>query len=220
MADTYPWLLELCGGQDLWTGILPAPKQDSLLGNMECLQDGNLDLSKLSGLLNANKDESTSETMPEKKAETVLWMLVPDKEKRIAAVELSLAENEAAATYVYRIPGAWEEFAIRIDRALEAGGFDRQLIQLSEEQLRKPENLEKRMLIKRTPALDLLRKQFAGRAIHTSMDRWKKDIETCCKNTCITSSEEEQVTEKHCATCGAKLQAGVKFCGQCGTRAI
>ena len=220
MAKTYPWLLELCGGQDFWTGILPAPKQDSLLGNMECLQDGNLELSKLSGLLNANKDESTSEVMPEKKAETVLWMLVPDKAKRIAAVELSLTENEAAATYIYRIPGAWEDFAIQIDRALEAGEFDRQLIQLSEERLRLPENLEKRMLVKRTPALELLRKQFAGRAIHTSMDRWKKDIETCCNNTCITSSEKEKVMEKHCVTCGAKLQAGVKFCGQCGTRAI
>ena len=220
MAKTYPWLLELCGGQDFWTGILPAPNQDSLLGNMECLQDGNLDLSKLSGLLNANKDESTSETMPEKKTETVLWMLVPDKAKRIAAVELSLTENEAAATYIYRIPGAWEDFAIQIDRALEAGEFDRQLIQLSEEQLRLPENLGKRMLVKRTPALELLRKQFAGRAIHTSMDRWKKDIETCCNNTCITSSEKEKVMEKHCVTCGAKLQAGVKFCGQCGTRAI
>ena len=63
---------------------------------------------------------------------------------------------------------------------LEAATFDRQFIRLSEAELQEPEHLEKRMLVKRTPALKLLRQQFAGRAIHSSLERWKKDIEKCC----------------------------------------
>ena len=89
-----------------------------------------------------------------------------------------------------------------------------------EEELKEPEHLKKRMLIKRTPTLEILRKQFVGRAIHTSWEHWKKDIETCCRNTVNTFPGNKQVTEKHCATCGAELSADAKFCGQCGTRAI
>lgn len=45
--------------------------------------------------------------------------------------------------------------------------------------------------------------QFVGRAIHTSWEHWKKDIENCCRNTVNTFPGNKQVTEKHCATCGA-----------------
>ena len=91
---------------------------------------------------------------------------------------------------------------------------------MPEEELKEPEHLKKRMLIKRTPTLEMLRKQFVGRAIHTSWEHWKKDIENCCRNTVNTFPGNKQVTEKHCATCGTELSADAKFCGQCGTRAI
>ena len=220
MAKTYPWLVEMCGGDCFWTGILPAPEKTSVLEGLEIMQKGELDLSKLPELINSGNEGAGSEAAEEKESPVILWLLVPDKEQQIVAVELSLAEKEAAATYLYRISGTWEEFAVRIDRALEASSFDRQLIRMPEEELKEPEHLKKRMLIKRTPTLEMLRKQFVGRAIHTSWEHWKKDIENCCRNTVNTFTGNKQVTEKHCATCGAELSADAKFCGQCGTRAI
>ena len=184
------------------------------------MQKGELDLSKLPELINSGNEGAGSEAAGEKESPVILWLLAPDKEQQIVAVELSLAEQEAAATYLYRISGTWEDFAVRIDRALEAASFDRQLIRMPEEELKEPEHLKKRMLIKRTPTLEMLRKQFVGRAIHTSWEHWKKDIENCCRNTVNTFPGNKQVTEKHCATCGAELSADAKFCGQCGTRAI
>lgn len=87
MAKTYPWLVEMCGGDCFWTGILPAPEKTSVLEGLEIMQKGELDLSKLPELINAGNEG---------------------------------AGSEAAATYLYRISGTWEEFAVRIDRALEA----------------------------------------------------------------------------------------------------
>lgn len=192
IGGTYPWLLELCGGANFWAGLAPAPQKPAGMEGLESLgllSGGAPDLSKLSEALKApgaNAEHSpvagalSADTLTEQAPEHVAWILVPDQTMQIAAVELSLADNEAAATYLYRIPGNWETFAILIDRALEAATFDRQFIRLSEAELQEPEHLEKRMLVKRTPALKLLRQQFAGRAIHSSLERWKKDIEKCC----------------------------------------
>jgi len=199
IANTYPWLRDLCGDDSLTIGAKPAPpKEEGKAGITE--EDSDVIDDSAAGM----------------KQPPILWIAAPDAEKRIAAVELALADGEAAATYLYRICDTWEEFAIQIDRALEAANFERELITISEEKLCLPEKAEARMLIRRTPSLLLLRERFIGKAIHSSQERWVKDI--------IKYSEEQQTktniktTIKFCTNCGSELKAGASFCGQCGTK--
>lgn len=205
MAQTYPWLHDLCDGAGLTAGVLPPPKEPE----------------EEQPVMPEMPDAPDDGQEPDEEAEPkpILWVIAPDREKRIAAVELALADDEAAATYLYRVEGEWESFSRQIGRALEAAGFRREVILLSDEKLNLPEHLADAMLVKRTPALMLLRSRFAGRAIHSSPSRWKADIEKC--RAAILGCEPPMRStkpEKFCTNCGAKLAPDVKFCGQCGSR--
>ena len=107
----------------------------------------------------------------------VLWVIAPVNGGQAAAVELALADGEAAATYLYRVEGNWRSFAMQIDRALEAASFERSPILLDDEKLALHEHAAEAMLIARTPALQIMRRCFIGRAIHSSENRWLSDIE-------------------------------------------
>lgn len=213
MAQTYPWLYDLCGGAGLAVGVLPPPKEP---------EDAQTTPAVTSGMTPTQMETPTEQPAGEAEPEEpkpILWVIAPDRERRVAAVELALADDEAAATYLYRAEGAWEPFARQIGRALEATGFRREVILLPEEALNTPEHLEEAMLVKRTPALGLLRSRFAGRAIHSSPGRWKADIEKC--RAAILGGDppmESTQQAKFCTNCGAKLTLDVKFCGQCGAR--
>lgn len=231
IAGTWPWLCKLNGGEGLMLGAMPAPEKDTATG-MESLM-GNLDLSAFKEKLMPGEpnrcdsegegQEALAEPLP------ILWLIAPDEKKRLAAVELALADNEAAATYLYRIEGDWLTFAGKIDRALEACAFHREVIFLPEEKLNTPKHLADAMVITRTPVLGTLRRAFAGRAIHTSFERWMRDIEKCrdglehtTKGAAPMQAAQgadgaQEPKTKFCTSCGAKLQPEVKFCGQCGT---
>ena len=201
MAGTYPWLKKLCGDDSLTLGAKPAPPKEDEEETAAAEQS----------------ETETGET--EQEPVPILWAAAPDADKRVAAVELALAENEAAATYLYRIEGEWEVFARKIDRGLEASGFKRELITLPDEKLRLPEHRASAMLIKRTPTLQLMRSCFIGRAIHSSEQRWRNDIEKC--RTSVSKESNTATNQKEfrfCTNCGAKLKADAKFCGQCGSK--
>ena len=104
-----------------------------------------------------------------------VWTAVPSKDEKIAVVELA-APNEAAATYVYRIETGWPAFLTDLNRAMEATGFNREVITLTEMQLQEGEHKKDRMLIQRTPALNDIRKAYAGKVIHRSQESWKEGI--------------------------------------------
>lgn len=221
MADTFPWLRDLCGGEGLMLGAIPAPEQAEGGASPTAMLQ-RMDLGSIisgtspSGETGEQSEEAPAEPLP------ILWLMAPDSDKSVAAVELALADNEAAATYLYHIEGDWEAFAQIIDRALEAAGFQRETILLSEDKLALPEHIKDAMLLKRTPALQTLRRCFAGRAIHSSRERWRRDIDKCreaaAAQTASALAMEQSSTPKFCTGCGAKLAPGVKFCGQCGTR--
>ena len=195
MADTFPWLWELCGGKGLMLGAILAPEK--------------------------REDEPSAEAPDEQLP--ILWLIAPDREKRIAAVELALGDNEAAATYLYRVEGSWEDFARLVDRTLDAAGFQREMILLPEDKLASPEHMKDAMLVKRTPALQTLRRCFAGRAIHSSQERWRRDIDKCREAAAgavrrqVPASKQTN-TLKFCTNCGAKLAPNVRFCGNCGNK--
>ncbi len=207
IAATFPWLLELCGGSGFMLGAIPAPEAE----------EGQAAQNELMSQLQKSGGDDPQEEASETEPPPILWLIAPDRERTIAAVELALADNEAAATYLYRVDGNWESYALLIDRALEAAAFQRELILMPEEKLSLPENLSKAMLVKRSPHIRRLRSCFAGRAIHSSMERWKKDIEKCRPAVTPAATQPKQ-TLRFCTACGAKLNPDTKFCGQCGQR--
>jgi hypothetical protein len=95
----------------------------------------------------------------------------------VAAVELAIPEESAAATFFYRYQGAWSSFSRVLNRAMEAVSFRREVIWLDEDGINKPENAHYRMAIARTASLRLLRGCFIGRAIHRTPTSWQKEVE-------------------------------------------
>ena len=130
--------------------------------------------------------EASVELTPEQE-EALRWMVwtaVPSKDGKVAVIEAAFP-NEEVATYVYRNPDSWETFLPVLNRAMEAIDFDRELILLPEEKFDGSVGFgaeltegfaDKKMLIKRTPSLGVLRRCFDGRIVHRSLASWEKGL--------------------------------------------
>ena len=103
----------------------------------------------------------------------LIWLIAPSPGGQYAAVEFAEANT---ATFVYKTGGDFDSFAAKLNKALEAIDFKREVIRLTDEELRKPENSDYYMAAKRTAALILIRTNFAGRVIHSSHDSWKNKL--------------------------------------------
>lgn len=106
----------------------------------------------------------------------IIWLVTPAKDDSKAVVEFCFP-NQDAATYIFRIEGSYEEFLMRINRGLEATNLGREVFSLSDQQLQSSEFAETRVLVDRTPSLQMLRRQYLGRVIHRSLANWQKNIE-------------------------------------------
>lgn len=106
----------------------------------------------------------------------MLWMIAPSPDGHACAVEFAGGENAAAATFVYSFGGSYENFAQKLNRALEATAFKREIIRLTEEELQQPQNADYRMAVQRTRAIQFVRSGFVGRAIHAGGESWKKQL--------------------------------------------
>ncbi|MDR1816218.1 MAG: hypothetical protein LBR00_06090 [Clostridiales Family XIII bacterium] len=105
-----------------------------------------------------------------------LWLIAPAPSGDACAVEFAGAPGEAAATFVYRFAVPWDSFRVRLNMALEAIAFKREVIRLTEDELAKPEYALYRMAAARNDALQLVRAGFVGRAIHSSMEAWARQL--------------------------------------------
>ena len=105
--------------------------------------------------------------------EDILWLIAPSPDGNFAAVEFA---TEDTATFVYRTCGDFENFAKQLNRALEAIDFKREVIRLSDEELKKPDNADYYMAAKRTEALQFIRKNYVCRVIHSGVDAWKRKL--------------------------------------------
>ena len=103
----------------------------------------------------------------------VMWMIAPSPDGRYAAVEFATADS---ATFVYRTGGNFPGFAQRLNRALEAIDFKREVIRLTDSELRKPENADYYMAAKRTSALQFVRANYVGRVIHSNTETWERKL--------------------------------------------
>ena len=120
------------------------------------------------------KNETTSEDQDEEPTDPyLLWLIAPSPDGRYAAVEFAEAD---AATFVYRTGGDFISFAHQLSRALEAIDFKREVIRLSDKELRDPDNADYYMASKRTAALRFIRSNFVGRVIHSSAEAWKNKL--------------------------------------------
>ena len=114
--------------------------------------------------------------IPEEEAtKWMIWLAVPSKNEKIAIIEAAFP-GEDVATYIYNIPYSWDEFLVILNRGMEAMDFDRENITISDAELISGNNAGKKMLIHRTPDIQVLRKQFSGRIIHHSCESWKKKL--------------------------------------------
>jgi hypothetical protein len=93
-----------------------------------------------------------------------------------AAVELALSEEGSAATYLYRFTGSNEDFFKRLNHAMEAISFHREVVSMPDSELEKPEHALYAMAVKRMGALRFLRACFSGRAIHKSPESWQRAV--------------------------------------------
>ena len=145
----------------------------------------------------------------------LLWLIAPSPDGRYAAVEFAEAD---AATFVYKTGGDFDRFARQLNRALEAIGFKREVIRLTDSELKRPENADYYMAAKRTTSLKFVRANFAGRVIHSGTDVWKRKLtELWSADPSVQlHSPTVQTAASFCAGCGAALTPGVKFCGACG----
>jgi len=103
----------------------------------------------------------------------LLWLIAPSPDGKYAAVEFAQADS---ATFVYRTDGDFDSFARQLNRALEAICFKREVIRLSDDELKKPENADYFMATKRTASLQFVRANYAGRVIHASLEPWKRTL--------------------------------------------
>lgn len=102
-----------------------------------------------------------------------LWLTAPSPDGNFAAVEFS---EEDMATFIYRTGGDFTGFTKQLNRALEAIDFRREVIRLTDGELKKPENADYYMAAKRTASLKFIRSNFAGRVIHSNSEAWKRKL--------------------------------------------
>ncbi len=119
----------------------------------------------------------TGLTWTEEAAEIIWVTAVKCKtEVGIAAVELALGEEDSAATFIYKFSGDQTAFFKRLNHAMEAISFHREVISMPDSELKLDANALYAMAVKRTGALRFLRSCFAGRAIHRTLDSWQSSI--------------------------------------------
>jgi hypothetical protein len=119
--------------------------------------------------------EEGAEDGEEKKAPDthLMWLVAPSPDGQSAAVEFTETD---AATFVYRTNRNYDDFSKQLNRALEAIDFKREVIRMTDEELRKPENSDYYMASKRTVSLQFIRSNFVGRVIHNGAENWKRKL--------------------------------------------
>ena len=161
----------LAGGNNLMGAIEGIAKDGNAMGATEGLVLDGIQSDSIGSISEVKSDSALAEI--ESNDPYLLWMIAPSPNGQHAAVEFAEANS---ATFIYRTNGNFTEFAMQLNRALEAIAFKREVIRLTDEELLKAENADYYMASKRTRALQFIRANFMGRIIHSGVDAWKSKL--------------------------------------------
>ncbi len=148
------------------------------MGVMECPEEGkdDEDISGLAGALTGaltGASDGSGENSEEETEENpwIIYYITESSNRQFAIVEFSFPDEEAA-TYIFRTGGQYDAFLTLFNYGFEATKLDRDIISLPKEKL----SDDMKILTDRTPAIQILRQLFVGKAIHRSKDSWKKSV--------------------------------------------
>jgi hypothetical protein len=126
-----------------------------------------------------------------------IWFLIPIYSTNsrdpgnAVAMEAASEDGGGKATYFFRIVSRKDYPALKniqdmhkevdnfikgINRCMLATNFRREPIYLPDEKLADPQYTRYRFAIQKLPALQILRRLFIGRVIHSSLEQWKQDV--------------------------------------------
>ena len=220
MKESYSLLKKVCDIKNLCIGVksVSAPKEISLSANPPDALQG-LAASAVSA--HERPTDETSKSQPDEleevKTKWILWVAVPSIDHNTVVVEFAFPDEDAA-TFIFNIEGKWEQFIDVLNRSMEAINLQREVLSLSDEELKKEKHADYRMLVVRTPVVHTLRKQFAGRVIHRTSESWLNGISAYVNKASKVPVKLDGCKAAFCTSCGAKLVAGIKFCRQCGEK--
>lgn len=175
MKKSWDKLNELCDGEKAAVGIWKLSDEEVAALKEKLLE-------KLQAEAGEGEDVQQVTLTPEQEEalKWMIWAAIPSKDERIAIVEAAFPTEEVA-TYIYKIPAGWPHFLNILNRGMEAMDFERDIILLAREKLTEANNAPKKILIERTPAVEMLRSQLLGRVIHRTEDGWVKNIKEYLK---------------------------------------
>ena len=156
-AESYAAFRELCGPAQICLGL----KKQFGWGTQESSQE---------------EENQEPEAGDGQQDDLMLWMIAPGRDGHTAAVEFAVGEGESAATFIYRFDCGWDAFWHSLNRALEAIAFKREVIRLGDQELLQPQYDAYKMAVRRNVSLQYVRGCFAGRVVHASPERWKREI--------------------------------------------
>ena len=153
----------------------------------------------------------------------IFWAVLPSEDHKYAALELCLPEKAAAATYIFRTGGTYEDFLQLFNRAFEACRFRREFLTFTDAELLDETAGSYKILIDRTPSLQKLRSLTTGRIIHSSPDVWEQKLRKAfagngedLMHTAVSASSP--ASTRFCPSCGCRISSSVRFCTECGKK--
>ena len=207
MVETYELLQNICDGERLCIGIKAVPPEE-----VEAMKES------LLIKLNEGAENPIELTLEQEDSlRWIVWAAVPSKDGRTAVVEYAFP-NEPAATYLFRIENEWDSFLPILNRAMEAVQLKREVISLPDEKMKNEQYANYRMAVIRTPALQELRRLFAGRVIHRSLESWKESVLNIIGKPSVARPTDATLMQRFCTDCGTKLTGSMSFCGECGKK--
>ena len=168
ISDYYNLLKMICDQDNLAIGIFALPEEEVERLKRELLET----MAESAG---------EGETVPELTSEQedalrwALWVVILAKNGRKVIAEFAFP-NEQTATYIFHMNTSFDQLLAILNRGLEATSMQREIISLPADQLWNDSHANDRMALDRTQSVQVLRKLYAGRAIHRSPESWKKSL--------------------------------------------
>jgi len=127
-------------------------------------------------------------TSSEEELKPIFWFLVAFPKENAIASEVT--NEEGHATYFFRIkedgkpsPDDVKRKVKEINRSMQALNFRRDVIRASDDEIKSDKFSRYRVALRKLPYLNRIRQDFIGRAIHTSEESWRKEVQKILKST-------------------------------------